>query len=293
MMDRAPYHENVTIIGVGLLGASLGMAIRRHNLARRITGCGRNRQRLLDARSQGAIDAVSTDLSEAVSSSDLIILCTPVQHIIENLPTVMRAAEPGALVTDVGSTKGAILRVAASIEERGVTFIGSHPMAGSDRTGHEHGTPDLYEGATTFITVEETTPKDKVAEVSQLWRSVGARAVLIHPERHDRLVAAISHLPHLLAVATVRMVSEVHDDENFLRWVIGGGFRDTTRIAKGSSEMWRDICATNPQAIVEAIDALLEKMQEIRHEIASTDMRELTAMLEEARRYREGLEDEA
>jgi prephenate dehydrogenase len=276
----------VTIVGVGLLGGSLGLALHARGMAQRVVGVGRRVERLAQAKGLGAIDEATTDLAEGVADADLIVCGTPVQHIVEILPDVAKAARPGALVTDLGSTKGAIAAAARCFEGSDAAFVGSHPMAGSDRSGVEFAAADLYEGTTTFIAVELDTPKDRVAELSRLWRAVGSRVVLIHPERHDRLVAAISHLPHLLAVAAVRTVADVHEDENFLRWVIGNGFRDTTRVAQGSIEMWSDICATNPAAIAEALDAFAEKLAEIRAEVAGGNPRALAEILEQARRFR-------
>ncbi|NUP90385.1 MAG: prephenate dehydrogenase [Candidatus Sumerlaeia bacterium] len=285
-----PYYETVTILGVGLLGGSLGLALRRHNLALRIIGQGRRVERLSAARALGAIDVLETDLSRAVAEADLIALCTPVRQIIEQLPQVMRAARPGALITDVGSTKEAIAAVARAHGDAPVTCIGSHPMAGSERSGVEHATASLYEGATTFVTVENETPKDRLAELVRLWRTLGSRVVIAHPSRHDRLVAAVSHLPHLLAVAAVHTASLVHDDENFLRAIIGGGFRDTTRVAAGSVDMWNDICATNPRAIIEVLDHFSEQIAAIRAGVAGPDHSGLSGLLEEARRLRQGLD---
>lgn len=286
------YYDQVTIIGVGLLGGSLGMALRHRGLAQRIVGVGRSVERLALARSLGAIDSATTDLSEGVAKADLVVCCSPVQHIINSLPALGRAMRPGALVTDVGSTKQAIVGAAGVLAQHGVDFVGAHPMAGSDRSGVGYAVADLYEDATVFIAVTEETPRGRVAELAALWRAVGARVVLIHPGRHDQLVAAISHLPHLLAVAAVRTVAGVHEDENVLRWVIGNGFRDTTRVAQGSVEMWQDICATNAAAIIGALDAFLENLREIRAGIASGNARVLAEILDEARRFRTQLNPE-
>lgn len=289
-----PHFEQVAILGVGLLGGSLGIALQRRKIADRVIGYGRDAKRLTAARQHPegpVIHEMTTDLSEAVAGADLIICCTPVQHVINLMPQLARAVPPGALVTDVGSTKEAIARAARALTERGADFVGSHPMAGSDRSGVEHASATLYEGSTTFVTVEAETPKNRVAEISGLWRALGSRVVLIHPRRHDHLVANISHLPHLLAVAAVKTVAEVHEDCNVLRWVIGNGFRDTTRIAQGSVPMWNDICATNPNAIVEAIDAFGEHLADLRREIVSSNHRGLGALLEGAREYRAQLEN--
>jgi prephenate dehydrogenase len=129
-----------------------------------------------------------------------------------------------------------------------------------------------------------------VTEVAKLWRALGSRVVLIHPRRHDRLVAAISHLPHLMAVAAVKTVADFHEDSNFLNWIIAGGFRDTTRVAQGSAVMWNDICATNPGAIVEAIDALIENLTSIRSKVLDTNQAALQRVLEEARSFRQQLD---
>ncbi len=291
MSERSPriQFDRVAIIGTGLMGGALGLAMRRRGLARRIVGVGRNAERLAKARSLGAVDAATTDLAEGVATADLVVCCTPVRHIIETMPALADALRPGTLVTDAGSTKASVVAAGQVLAERGATFIGSHPMAGSDRSGVDSARADLYDGATTFVTVEESTPKDRVADVCRLWQAVGARVVLIHPERHDRLVAAISHLPHLLAVAATRTVADFHEDENVLRWVIGNGFRDTTRVAQGSTDMWKDICATNLGAIIEALDAFGEHLAEMRAEIIGGNTDVVASILAEARDFRRRL----
>lgn len=287
-----PHFDRVAIIGVGLLGGSLGLALRRRGMVGEIVGFGRNEERLAAAMNHPegpAIDRAETDLAKALDGANLVVCCTPVRHIVQLMPELAKAAAPGTLITDVGSTKRTVVQAGYQLAEHRIDFIGSHPMAGSDRSGVAHASSDLYEGATTFVTVEAWTPKNRVAELSRMWRAVGSRVVLIHPDRHDRIVAAISHLPHLLAVAAVETVSEYHEDHNFLRRVIGGGFRDTTRVAQGSVAMWRDICDTNPGAIIEAIDTFTEHLNGIRGQLISSNQSKLAECLERAKSLREQL----
>lgn len=245
--------DRIAIVGVGLLGGSLGLAVKERHLCREIIGIGRSQPALEEAMRLGAIDSYSLEMEEGVRDADLIVLCTPVRRILETLPEVMAAARPGAIVTDVGSTKASIVRTGeAAQREEGALFVGSHPMAGSEKTGVRHARASLFADATCVVTKTSRTSLTAFGRVCALWQALDSRIVVARPERHDDLVAKISHLPHLLAVALMQTLEECSEDKNLIKGIIGNGFRDMTRIAAGDSQMWEDICGENTPAIAEA-----------------------------------------
>ncbi|MCL2701152.1 MAG: prephenate dehydrogenase/arogenate dehydrogenase family protein [Phycisphaerae bacterium] len=242
---------NITIIGVGLLGGSLGLAVKARDSAVRVVGVGRRRESLAAALARGAIDEASLDAAEAVAAAELVVLATPVGAFQGHLRTVAAALKPGAVVTDVGSTKSQVVRCAQRLLARrrsdGIAFVGSHPMAGSDRRGPESAREDLFTGATCILTPTAACRGDAVEAVDAFWQALAMRTVRMTPAAHDRAVARISHLPH--ALATLLMTVPGDDD---LR-VAASGFRDMTRLAGSDPEMWRDIFATNRKEILAAL----------------------------------------
>ncbi len=261
---KTPFLQKLAIVGVGLLGGSIGLAARERHLAGSILGIGRSEDSLQQAQQVGAIDEYTLDLVSGVADADFVVLCTPVRHIAQILPTVMAHVKAGAIVTDVGSTKTTIVNVGedAGASSQGI-FIGSHPMAGSEKSGVLHAQARLFEGTNCFITPTAKTPLPALATVAAWWRALGCRLAIARPERHDALVASISHLPHLVAVALVRTVAGTQEDLNLIKGIIGNGFRDTTRIASGSAQMWEDICAENIQQISATIAAFQQNLEEL------------------------------
>lgn len=286
-----PQFKQITIVGVGLLGGSLGMAALEHKLAGKVVGVGRTLTGLQEAQRQGAITSGTIDLAEGVEHADLIVLCTPVRNISEVLPEVVKAAPEGAVITDVGSTKASIVARGDDVTRgTGKFFVGCHPMAGSEKSGVRFARSTLFEESTCFVTRTTETEPAAFSKICKLWRAVGCRLVISRPERHDTLTAVISHLPHLAAVALVRAVENFNEDKNLIRGIIGNGFRDTTRIAAGNSDMWQDICMDNREEIDIARAALEKSLNEIMeacHPGAECD--ELHKILESAREFREFL----
>ncbi len=286
-----PLFKKISIIGVGLLGGSVGMAALDRKLCQEVVGIGRVQTGLQEAVRQGAISRGTTDMPGGLADADLIVLCTPVRHIFDILPEVVAAAKPGAIITDVGSTKVSIVSQGDAIT-RGSTkfFVGSHPMAGSEKTGVRYARSDMFESSTCFVTRTPETDNAAFAAVCGLWRALGSRLVISRPKRHDSLTATISHLPHLAAVALVRAVESINEDRNLIRGIIGNGFRDTTRIAAGGSEMWEDICVDNRAEIETARAALDASMNELMSACNSPEScDELRTILDQAREFREFL----
>lgn len=283
--------NRISIVGVGLLGGSLGMAALIRGLADEVVGVGRTQTGLQEAVRQGAISRGTTDPAEGVAGADLIVLCTPVRHIFSVMADVVAASKDGAIIADVGSTKASIVEKGdESTKGTGKFFVGCHPMAGSEKSGVRFSRPDLFEESTCFVTRSDETNDDAFAAVCELWRELGSRLVISRPERHDTLTAVVSHLPHLAAVALVKTVNSFNEDRNLIRGIIGNGFRDTTRIAAGNSEMWEDICVDNQEEISNVRVALEENLNELMAACkADGECDKLRKMLDDAREFREFL----
>ena len=285
--------RTLAIAGVGLLGGSLGMAAKARGLAKRVVGIGRNEGRLKNAVQLGAIDAYTRDLAEGCAKADLIVLCGPVSLILEQLPEVMRAAPDGAVVTDVGSTKNSIVKRAGELQRDGVAFIGSHPIAGSEKSGVEYASADLFRGATVVLTPDHLATDEAIARVQALWRGAGMHIVEMLPTRHDQLLAMVSHLPHLVAASLAEHTRQApsHAYEQLLD-IAGPGFRDTTRIAMGSPAMWEDIFLENADEVMKAMDVFLDVLYEARRALLHRDRDALHEVLSNAVRTRSGFERE-
>jgi prephenate dehydrogenase len=233
------FPRQLTIMGVGLLGGSIGLALRSAGAKCRIIGYGHRQQTLDKAIEIGAVDAVELDPAAAVEDSDLVILCTPVGTFEELLKKIGPALSAGAIVTDVGSTKRSVVQLAQSILPKNVEFVASHPIAGSEKRGVEFSRADLFANQLCLLTPAALTSLAALEKVEKFWQSLGMRTARISPEDHDRLLADVSHLPHLLAAALVAMQVDEGLD------LCGKGFLDTTRIASGDGGLWRDIFLDN------------------------------------------------
>ncbi|MEI7904378.1 MAG: prephenate dehydrogenase [Candidatus Firestonebacteria bacterium] len=275
-------NKTVAILGVGLIGGSLGKAILRRGLFKKVIGVGRNPEKLEKALKARAITEFSTNL-KAVSSADLVILCTPVARIKETFKKLSKLLKPGCIVTDAGSTKEEIVSAAGKFLPEDIFFVGSHPIAGSEKSGIDHSGPELFKGAACVVTPVKTTNKQALLEIKKLWSRLGGKIVSMSPAEHDRVVALTSHVPHFLASALT--LSAVRKNKND-RLLIGKGFRDTTRVASGNPEVWCEIAQTNKKNIKEGLDELIKNIRKIKAEIGGTKLRRTLA---KARDLREGL----
>jgi len=279
--------RRLAIVGLGLLGGSVAKVARAESLAREIVGIGRNPASLTPALSGGAVDRVTTNLREGVAGADMIVLATPVATLERQMPAVWEAALPQALITDVGSTKAAIVRVAETLGAgKPLDFVGSHPMAGSNLSGFGVARADLFRGATIILTPTDRTAPDAVKRVTEFWEAAGGRVVTMEPATHDRAVAAISHLPHLVADALVDAVARM--DPQFFD-VAARGFKDTTRIAASSPTVWREIFEENREALGEAIGVFRAALDDLERVLRSGDAPRIEAELERIRVIRDGL----
>jgi prephenate dehydrogenase len=242
--------KRLSILGVGLLGGSIGLRAKSISSDCKINGYGKNEQNLLLARQIGAIDAWMTDPLEAVHDCDLVILCTPVGTFAPLLESLSGALAPGTIVTDVGSTKRSIVRLAEQVLPSGIRFVGSHPMAGSEKRGVQAARADLYQGALCITTPTSRTDSTALRQVESFWQELGMRVTRLSPEDHDRMLADVSHLPHAIAAAMV-----MTQPDQVLPFA-GKGFLDSTRIAAGDGGLWRDIFIDNADNLRDSLRRL-------------------------------------
>jgi prephenate dehydrogenase len=279
--------RELAIVGVGLLGGSVAKAARSGGLARRIVGVGRDPERLRPAVDDGTLDVAVTDLDAGVREADVVLLAAPVLAIEALLERVWRAAPVGSLVTDVGSTKGNIVRAAEQLAvTRSLAFVGSHPLAGSEQAGYRVARADLFRGATVIVTPTEKTELAALKKTTELWEALGARVTSLDPETHDRTVAAISHLPHLIACALVDGSGRVEPGALELA---ARGFRDTTRIAAGDPDMWTEIFLANRDALTVGIEAFREALADLQRVIDAGRAEPLKEALTRIKAIRERL----
>ena len=280
--------ERLAIVGVGLLGGSVAKAVRARGAAREIVGVGRDLARLRPAVSDGAVDGVTTDLAEGVAGADLVVLGATVLANDALLPAVWAAVPAGACITDVGSTKRSIVREAERLAaERGdVHFVGSHPMAGGEKSGYGVARADLFERATVVVTPTKHRADSAVDRVTTLWRTLGARVVVWDAEVHDRSVAAISHLPHVVAWA---LMDAVHRYEPAALDIVAGGFKDTTRIAASDPAVWREILLANRDEVAVSLGAFREALADVERLIAVADPAALESYLARVKTLREAV----
>jgi prephenate dehydrogenase len=277
-----PWNQ-VTIIGTGLIGGSLGLALKKAALGRRIVGAGHREASLREALQRGAADEVTVDPAASVRGSDLVVLATPVGLFREIVEKIRPALAPGAIVVDVGSTKAAVVAALTPLMPEGRIFIGCHPIAGSEQRGIAVARPDLFQGAACVVTPTERTPAAALQRVVATWEGVGMTVRQLSPEMHDRLLAEVSHLPHVVASALVRAISEEAEP------LIGPGWADTTRVASGDAELWRDILMSNSHEVAAALQRFQDTLAAMTSAVQHRDAAKIEALLAEAKSRRDRL----
>jgi prephenate dehydrogenase len=275
--------QTLTIVGVGLIGGSIGLAVKRRGVAGRVVGVGRQQSSLDRARALGAIDEGSLDLSAAVPRSQIVIFCTPVDQIVAQVLSSAPGCAAGTLLTDAGSTKGAIVRGLDGRLPAYVAFVGSHPLAGSERRGPEHADGNLFEGKLTVLTPTSRTDPAALERTSAFWRALGSRVRIMNPDEHDQALALTSHLPHLAASALATILPPE------LRDLTATGFRDTTRVAAGDPSLWTAIFEQNRTAVLAALGLLQDRLIEFKRALAANDRAALDALLTRAKESRDAL----
>jgi len=282
-MTREP---SISIIGLGLMGASLALALRKRGYAGKLTGYARREETRTEALERGIVDVATGDPDEAVRGASLVVLCAPIRACADLAAEIAPLLAPDAVVTDVGSTKGWICRQMAGILPPGM-FVGSHPIAGSEKQGLQAALEDLYAGALTVVTAHLDVPEEAVCRVQALWEAAGARVCRMEPEDHDRLLARTSHLPHVAAAALAKAIGR--DSAEQVGAFCGTGFYDSTRVASGSIDMWNDILATNASAVAEELRAFKTEVERVYDDLQAGRFADVAAFLERARESRADL----
>ena len=280
-----PLFNRVTIVGLGLIGGSLGMALKRRRLAKTVVGLSRTSSMLRRAKQRGAIDIGTTDAQRAVEDADLVVLATPVDAIVPYARRLARHMRRGSILTDVGSTKAEIVHALERSLPRHVAFVGAHPLAGSEARGIGAAAPHLFDGAVCVLTPTARTSRRALTRMRQLWTSVAGRVVTMSPAEHDRALAATSHLSHLVAACLTTTAPDAalpHAVPSFL---------EMTRLSKSDPELWDDIFFTNRAAILGAMDRFDRTWHALRSLLAGRRRRALRRTLAHAKRRRDALED--
>lgn len=279
--------NKIAIIGIGLLGGSLGLAIRERGLAKSVYGYVRRQEVIEKCVASGIVDWAGCDLREVVNDADLIILCTPILQMKSLVEKMLPYIKQGAILTDVGSAKEKIVaELESMVQNSGAFFVGSHPMAGSEKTGFEYARADLFNNAICIVTPTQNLPRTITNKVKNFWKSIGGRVIELSPEIHDVLVSRASHLPHLLAAQLVLYVLDSNYPEQQAT-LCATGFRDTTRIASGSPEMWRDIALVNKDNLIKTLDEFIIRLEQLKRTLDEGDVGKITEFFNTAKLLRD------
>lgn len=280
MILRSCLFRRVGIVGLGLMGGSLALSLKKNKVAKEIIGISQQEATVNKALKNGVIDQPAKSLAALVKSSDLIILAAPVQVILKVLPEINEHLRRSTIVMDVGSSKLAIVEQAQKVLQHKGCFMGAHPLAGSELQGVEHARDDLFENQLCVLTPTDDTYKMTSDKIQKMWTMCGAKVQTLSAEDHDRKLAYVSHMPHLLAFAMMNAVPD-----NALA-MAAGGFRDVTRIASSSPQMWADISLSNSREIVLALDKLVEELSCLRKSVLTQDQKTLRKHFAEAKNKR-------
>jgi prephenate dehydrogenase len=285
----AVHFTHVAIIGVGLIGGSLGMILRRKNMAGEVVGVGRRVENLKTAVEIGAIDRYVVDPKDGVKGADLVVLATPVDTYDRHLKEWASCLKPGAIVTDVGSVKGELVEQSERAMPAGVHFVGAHPIAGKEKTGVAAGSEQLFAGARCILTPTPRTDQQALEQIRVMWQETGSTVLTMDPHLHDKILGAVSHLPHVAAFALINALIDIRDKVPTLDLAghSGGGLRDTTRIAASSPEMWRDIFLWNRENLVAFIETYERSLGRLKQLIRAGDAAGIEKELERAKQERE------
>jgi len=278
--------KKVSIIGLGLIGGSLAKALREKVGIADVTAVSRSMEPLRQALQDGTIDRGFCEVNEYVWNSDIIFICTPVKTAIKYIETIAARVRPGCIVTDVGSTKAEITKYVDGLENA-PCFIGGHPMAGTEKMGYASSFAHLFENAYYILSPCRTTNSAAMETMAEIVRGIGGIPVVMDPAVHDRVTAGISHVPHIIAAALVNMVRENDTSDGKMRMLAAGGFRDITRIASSSPEMWESIIASNRDCITQVLSGYIEDLNSFKRYIESNDSESVLGFFESAKNYRD------
>ncbi|MFH1441296.1 MAG: prephenate dehydrogenase [Candidatus Omnitrophota bacterium] len=269
--------NKVVIVGTGLIGGSIALALKKKKLAKEICGISRHKESLILAKKQGIIDSGSQDIN-IVQGADLVVLAVPVNTILRLSPSIAAIINTDCLVFDVGSTKKEIV---GKLDKIFANYIGAHPLAGSEKRGVANAKDDIFKDSVCILTPTKNTKNESLKTMKEMWSKFGAKVVFMPPSVHDKVLSLVSHLPHIAAFALMHTVPD-----SYLKWT-STGFKSTTRIAASDSLLWRDIFLSNPDKIIEAIDLLQKKLSIIKSAISRKDGQALEKLLRSAKRKRD------
>jgi prephenate dehydrogenase len=279
--------NKLCIIGVGLIGSSLSLALKREAAVGEVIGYGRNQANLEKGMELGVLDRYETTIAAAVEGADVIVVAVPLGAMQAVFAEIAKTARDDALITDVGSAKGSVVQAAlAEFGDSVSRFVPGHPIAGGEQSGVEAGYATLYQGRRVILTPLAQTDAAASARIEAMWRKCGADIECLDVEHHDKVLAATSHLPHMLAYALVHQLSNLNDHEEIFRYA-AGGFRDFTRIASSDPVMWRDVCIANGEALVDLIEQYQHELNSIAEAIKTADADELLRLFSHAKSQRD------
>ncbi len=287
-MTSLPHFRKMVIVGVGLIGGSLALICRKKGIVSEIVGVGRSEGNLKDAVALKVIDSYTLRLEDAVKVADIIVLATPVRSLIRLAREMSSYLSPGAIVTDVGSVKGPVVKVEDIIPSN-TYFVGGHPIAGKEKSGVKAAFKEIFEGTRCILTPTSRTNPDALNTVQTMWKVAGANVIQMDTDTHDQIFAAVSHLPHLIAYGLVNTILELEKEKEGIISFAAGGFKDFTRIAASHPEMWRDICLMNRENILKMLERFEDSIARLKFLIQSDGAEELCRAFESARQVRDKL----
>jgi len=279
--------KKVCIIGVGMIGGSIGLALKKETIAEKIIGIGRNPKKLENAKRLKAIDEWDIDLKSGLKDADIVFIAVPVGLIAGVAKKASCFMKKNAIITDAGSVKGFLTKKIERNIKKGIHFVGVHPIAGSENNGVENARPDLFKNAVCVVTPTERTDKQAFNKIKKIWLRIGSRVFISSPEKHDKILAFSSHLPHLAAASLVSTFNVLNNKESLAEDFVGSGFLDTTRVASGSPEIWKDICSGNSIAILKALKSFRKSIESLESNIRKKKWNVVFKNLDKAKNIRD------
>lgn len=282
-------NQVICILGMGLIGGSLAKAIHRSFPDWKIVGVDTNEQDLSRAKTDGVISEGTTSALRGVENADIIFICTPLSDIVRTVRKIIPVLKPGSILTDVGSTKSEILIQISDILPQHITYIGGHPMAGSEKSGYTNSTAHLFENAYYILTPFAETSNTAVQTLSYILEKIGCIPIILSPHDHDKITGLISHLPHIIASGLVNLAQNEEDQDAYIRKLAAGGFKDITRIASSNPHMWTDICMANRGELKSLIDTFIKILDSFRILLDAQDKDLMLTYFEKAKAYRDSI----
>ncbi len=281
--------NRLAIIGVGLIGGSLALALKQAGAVGHVAGCGRNQKNLDKAVQLGVIDSYEESISDAVKGADIVVLAVPLGAMQSVFVQIKDVIGDATVITDVGSAKQSVVDIAsANLGPRIGQFVPGHPIAGTEKSGVEAGFASLYQNRRVILTPLDSTDPAAIARIDAMWRQCGASVEYLGVGHHDKVLAATSHLPHMLAYALVNYLSRLNDHEEIFNYA-AGGFRDFTRIASSDPVMWRDVCISNGDALLTLIEGYKNELDQVSAAIRDADHEHLPQLFGKAKSERDSL----